>query len=39
MKKIFSFLMMLLPLTASAQNESRRVSLEPRVGTTATAWA
>ena len=34
MKKIFSFLMMLLPLTASAQNESRRVSLEPRVGMT-----
>ena len=34
MKKIFSLLMMLLPLMASAQNESRRVSLEPRVGMT-----
>lgn len=34
MKKIFSLLMILLPLMASAQNESRRVSLEPRAGIT-----
>jgi hypothetical protein len=34
MKKIFSLLMILLPLMASAQNESRRVSLEPRGGLT-----
>lgn len=34
MKKIFFLLVMLLPLMASAQNENRHVSLEPRAGMT-----
>lgn len=34
MKKIFFLLVMLLPLMASAQNENRRVSLEPHAGMT-----